>query len=328
MRNFGAADRMTKIMERFGMDEGEELEHPWLNKSVETAQKRVEQRNYMIRKRTLDFDDVMNQQREVIYGYRNEALDTDDTAALVWEAVEEALPDKVAEHLEVAGDEQEPDYASLLTWVNMTFPLGLSKEKAEFEAKSVDEICDFLLEKVREAYDLKSKHEDPAALRGLERYIILNAIDRLWQEHLYGMDALREGVYLRAYGQKDPLVEYKNEAYAMFVELMGNIKSEVLSNLFRSSTSLQAFESFLASLPRSTSGQQLPGIPEAMAAQQQGVPTGKVSASSLLGESGPGDEDEQGIDLPVRRSTRKVGRNEPCPCGSGKKYKNCCGRVA
>ncbi len=329
MRNFGAADRMTKIMERFGMEEGEELEHPWLNKSVETAQKRVEQRNYMIRKRTLDFDDVMNQQRAVIYGYRNEALDTEDTSTLVWEAVEEALPNKLAEHLEVVSEDQQPDYDGLLNWVNMTFPLGLSKEKAEFDGKSMDEISDFLMTKIREAYDLKSKHEDPAALRGLERYIILNAIDRLWQEHLYGMDALREGVHLRAYGQKDPLVEYKNEAYAMFVELMGNIKAEVLNNLFRSSTSLQAFEAFLAALPRSTSGQQLPGIPAAQAAaQQQGVPTGKVSAASLLGEPGSEEDAEQAIDLPVRRTVRKVGRNEPCPCGSGKKYKNCCGRVA
>ncbi len=328
MRNFGAAERMTKIMERFGMEEGEELEHPWLNKSVETAQKRVEQRNYLIRKRTLDYDDVMNQQREVIYGYRNEVIDAEDTSKLIWEAVEEALPRRVAEQIGDTSEGNAPDYDSLLHWVNATFPLALSKEKAAFETRTVEENIQFLLGRVREAYELKSRHEDPQALRGLERYILLNAIDRLWQEHLYGMDSLREGVHLRAYGQKDPLVEYKNEAYAMFVELMDNIKAEVLVNLFRSATSLQAFESFLAALPHNVAARQRAG-----AASQQpasGVAPGRISAATLLGEPAP--QGDAPLELPPRRApvvaSRKVGRNEPCPCGSGKKFKNCCGRVA
>ena len=307
MRNFGAADRMTKIMERFGMKEGEELEHPWLNKSVETAQRRVEQRNYMIRRRTLEFDDVMNKQREVVYGLRNDSIESEEPRKIVYEIVEEAIPLKVESFME-PGD-GTPNYAGLLTWVNSTFPLGLTAEKAGFEGKSAEEIAAWIIEKVKTSYELKTKHEEREAVRSLERYIILNAIDRLWQEHLYAMDALREGVHLRAYGQKDPLIEYKNEAYDMFVELMGNIKNEVLHNLFRSTSNLQAFEQFMANLP-----------------QHLLHPEGGGESNILSG--GAEQPAQPKATLPVRRDNVKVNRNDPCPCGSGRKYKSCCGRNA
>ena len=319
MRNFGAADRMTKIMERFGLEEGQELEHRWLNKSVETAQKRVEQRNYLIRKRTLDFDDVMNMQREVVYTYRNEVIDSEEPRTLIYEVIDEAVPAKLKEYLE--GD--EPNYSGLMHWVNTTFPLGLTKEKAQFETRSADENAQFLIGKIKESYERKSSHEEPTAVKSLERYIILNAIDRLWQEHLYAMDALREGVYLRGYAQKDPLIEYKTEAYDMFVELMANIKNEVLHNLFRSTSNLQAFENFLASLPQFLLKEQAPASGPA-AAQHALQPQ---PAMAMAGGNGD-DGGEVALDLPIRRSLPKVGRNEPCPCGSGKKYKNCCGRTA
>ena len=257
MRNFGAADRMTKIMERFGMEEGEELEHPWLNKSVETAQKRVEHRNCLIRKRTLEFDDVMNQQRAVIYGYRNEAIETDNPRAMVYEVIDEMVPRKVADLL-APGEEGEADHDGLLQWVNQTFPLGLKKDTAQFETRTAEENGQFLVAKIKAAYELKAGHEQADALKMLERYILLNAIDRLWQEHLYAMDGLREGVYLRAYGQKDPLVEYKSEAYKMFVELMDRIRGEMLTNLFRSTTNLASFETFLSQLQQKFSGGESP----------------------------------------------------------------------
>src|SRR6202045_3297262 len=148
MRNFGAADRMTKIMERFGLEEGQELEHPWLNKSVETAQKRVEQRNYMIRKRTLDFDDVMNMQREVVYTYRNEVINSPEPRTLIYEVIDEAGPATGKEFLGDGSTGEEPNYAALLNWVNVTFPLGLTREKAQFETRSVDENAQFLIEKI------------------------------------------------------------------------------------------------------------------------------------------------------------------------------------
>jgi preprotein translocase subunit SecA len=322
MRNFGAADRMTKIMERFGLEEGQELEHPWLNKSVETAQKRVEQRNYLMRKRTLDFDDVMNNQREVIYTYRNEVMDAENPREQIYEVIDEAVPVKVKEYV---AEGEEPNYTGLIHWVNTTFPLGLTKEKAQFETRTPDENGQFVIDRIKEAYERKSSHEEPTAVKSLERYIILNAIDRLWQEHLYAMDALREGVYLRSYAQKDPLIEYKTEAYDMFVELMANIKSEVLHNLFRSTSNLQAFENFLASLPQFLLREQGPS-PEGPTAPQRALKPQPAMAAAG-GGNGDGAE-EMTIDLPVRRSLPKVGRNEPCPCGSGKKFKNCCGRVA
>src|SRR5213083_888996 len=326
MRNFGAADRMTKIMERFGLEEGQELEHPWLNKSVETAQKRVEQRNYLIRKRTLDMDDVMNNQREVVYGYRNEVIDSEEPRPLIYEVIDEAVPAKVQEYLGTGKPGEDANYTGLMQWVNTTFPLGLNKERAQFETRDPEANAQFLIEKIKDAYQRKSSHEEPTAVKSLERYILLNPIDRLWQEHLYAMDALREGVYLRSYAQKDPLIEYKTEAYDMFVELMANIKNEVLNNLFRSTSNLQAFENFLATLPQFLLREEGPTAPTAGAPSRTRQPQ-PVGAMAAVAGDGDG-AGEVTLDLPIRRSMPKVGRNEPCPCGSGKKYKNCCGRVA
>jgi preprotein translocase subunit SecA len=308
MRNFGAAERMTKLMERFGMQEGEALEHSWLNKSVETAQKRVEQRNYLIRKRTLEFDDVMNKQREVIYGWRNEAINTDDPRGLLYDVIDDRIPEKVEEFFP-HGD--MPHTEELLHWANLTFPISVDKDS--ISGKTQDEVAALLTERVKKAYELKSQHEVPEQLKGLERYITLGAIDRLWQEHLYGMDGLREGVYLRAYGQKDPLIEYKQEAYKMFEALMGSIKDEVLSNLFRSTSNIMAFEEFLSNLPQFLS-----------APDESTIPGGATAAP----EPQPDAEPEVQLNLPVRREIPKVGRNEPCPCGSGRKYKDCCGKKA
>jgi preprotein translocase subunit SecA len=326
MRNFGASDRMTKIMETFGMKEGEELEHPWLNRSVETAQKRVEQRNYLMRRRTLEFDDVMNQQREVIYGYRNEVMDVENPRALIHEVITEAVPKKVAEFLTTEND-SEPDVTGLLQWLNTTFPLGLTAEKCAFESRSIEENGRFVLEAIIEAYDRKAAIEDAAARSGLEKYVILNAVDRLWQEHLYAMDSLREAVYLRAYGQKDPLTEYKTEAYAIFVELMESIKNEVLNNLFRSTTNLQAFEQLLASLPQHLMQRDLlePSQGGIAAQSQNQLPP---SAPSAPGSAASAEMDRAFAAPQPKKEAPRVGRNDPCVCGSGKKYKSCCGRTA
>ena len=164
-------------------------------------------------------------------------------------------------------------------------------------------------------------------MTGLERYILLNAIDRLWQEHLYAMDGLREGIYLRSYGQKDPLVEYKAEAYDMFSQLMGSIKSEVLSNLFRSTTNLMAFEQFLATLPFGLSAPDL----TRPAGHAMSGPLPRRENLGIAPEPADENGDNEGeleLVIPRRQKTATVGRNEPCPCGSGKKYKNCHGRIA
>jgi preprotein translocase subunit SecA len=271
----------------------------------------------------LDFDDVMNRQREVVYGYRNEILESENPHELIAEAIGEIIPEKVREHLELS--EGEPDFEGLLQWVNITFPLRLTPEAAGLEGRDVEGNAEFIEDKVKAAYELKSSTEDPEALQGLERYIILNAVDRLWQEHLYGMDSLRDGIGLRSYAQKDPLVEYKTEAYSMFEALMHSIKEETLQNLFRTTTNLKAFEELLQKLPQklqdhgSGAAPQLPG-----AAPSQTI-SGGGGGSALVTDE---EDDGPTITIPLRRELPKVGRNDPCPCGSGKKFKQCCGRKA
>ncbi len=314
MRNFAAADRMTSMMERFGMKEGEALEHSWLNKSVETAQKRVEQRNYTWRKRVLDFDDVMNMQREVVYGYRNEVLSTEVPRLLVDEIIEETVSSKVSEYINDR-DGAVPDYKELIHWVNATLPISITDSEV-IDSTNEEVLAEGLIAKVKETYETRIKDLPMEVLDQEERRMVLAAIDKQWQEHLYNMDALREGVSLRAQGQKDPLVEYKNEAYALFVVLMDSIKQEALQNLFRSADNLEAFLKQLHSAPK-----QLSGGEEVVGGQSIGSGTG----------GGGENKSKLKLSLPKRKpsfSIETTGRNSPCPCGSGKKFKQCCGRQA
>jgi len=320
MRNFAAAEKMTAMMERFGMKDGEALEHSWLNRSVETAQKRVEQRNYTWRKRVLDFDDVMNRQREVVYGYRNEVLCTETPRDLVTEIIEETIPAKVNEFL-VDRDYDAPDHSELLGWVNATLPISITIEELDV-SKTPEQISDYLVSKVKETYEIKVRNLPYEVLDQEERRMVLVAIDKQWQSHLYNMDALREGVSLRAQGQKDPLIEYKNEAYELFVRLMDSIKQEALSNLFRSASNLVDFLKQLHSQPKQlqSSETQLTQNNMAISGSLENVDPSQVDSS------GSG---ELKLNLPKRKPTFAIetaGRNAPCPCGSGKKFKQCCGK--
>ena len=264
MRLFGS-DRIVKVMERVGLEEGQELEHPLLNRSIETAQKRVEQHNFQIRKRTLEYDDVMNKQREVIYGFRNEIIHGDDVRDRLMDIMEEVVISKVDEFTSEE-DTSEWNIRGLTDWVNLNFPLGFTEKQLEEIAQAGKEapvagsafdglnpqqfaLCTHIADAVRKAYELKISFEQPDALKSIERYTILSAIDKLWQEHLYNMDSLRNSIGLRAYGQRDPLIEYKAEAFKMFDELMVNIKTEICHNIFRSASSLMAFENFPAPCP-------------------------------------------------------------------------------
>ena len=320
MRNFAAADRMTQMMERFGMKEGEALEHSWLNRSVETAQKRVEQRDYTGRKRVLDFDDVMNMQREVVYGYRNEVLTTEVPRDLVNEIIDETIPAKVHEYL-ADRDDKEPDYNELLHWVNATLPVSVTAEDF-LHSQNEEAISAMLVDKVKEAYQVRVGDLPMEVLDQEERRMVLVAIDKQWQAHLYNMDALREGVGLRAQGQKDPLIEYKNEAYNLFVTLMDSIKQEALQNLFRSAANLEAFLNQLHNAP-----QQLHGGEAALTQDNVAI---SGSSANLDPSSIPSPEGTTlKLNLPRRKpsfSIETTGRNAVCPCGSGMKFKQCCGK--
>jgi preprotein translocase subunit SecA len=334
MRLFGS-DRIGKVMERVGLEEGQELEHPLLNRSIETAQKRVEQHNFQIRKRTLEYDDVMNKQREVIYGFRDEIIHADDVQDRLMDIMEEVVIQKV---MQFTNEETTDDWnlRGLADWVNLTFPLGMPEEEILKVANSATEaptpdsiydgltpgqfaVCIFISDAVRNAYKLKISFENPDALKNVERYTILSAIDKLWQEHLYGMDSLRNSIGLRAYGQRDPLIEYKAEAFKMFEELMVNIKTEICRNIFLSASSLMAFENFLRKLPQRTTHQETSAFGDQTASnsgsQQQGGGDMVKEANEAMSKAKP------------VKTGPKVGRNDPCPCGSGKKYKQCCGKL-
>ena len=331
MRLFGS-DRIVKVMERVGLEEGQELEHPLLNRSIETAQKRVEQHNFQIRKRTLEYDDVMNKQREVVYGFRNEIIHGDDVRDRLMDIMEEVVISKVDEFTS-AEETGEWNIRGLTDWVNLNFPLGFTEKQIQEIADNGKEapvagsafdgltpaqfaICTHIADAVRKAYDVKVSFEQPDALKSIERYTILSAIDKLWQEHLYNMDSLRSSIGLRAYGQRDPLLEYKAEAFKMFDELMVNIKTEVCHNIFRSASSMMAFENFLKNLPKQT---------------QHGTVGPMGGATSGGGDGGsPSDVVSEASEAVAKakpiRTGPKVGRNDPCPCGSGKKFKQCCGK--
>jgi preprotein translocase subunit SecA len=338
MRLFGS-DRIVKLMERMGLEEGEELKHGLLNRSIQQAQKRVEGHNFQQRKRTLEYDDVMNKQREVIYGFRNEIINSDDVRDRLMDIIEEVVILKVEQFTSSDADVQEWKVRQLADWVNLNFPLGMPEAEIVKAAHSGKErplsgslfdglseaqfaACNFISDAIRKAYELKVSFEEPAKLTTVERYTILQAIDKMWQEHLYEMDSLRQSIGLRAHGQRDPLLEYKAEAFKIFDELMVNIKTEICHNVFRSASSLMAFENFLRNAPQQTLHQNTSafggGAPAAPAAD------GK-KASDVVSEAAAAAE-AQAKAKPVRSVGPKVGRNDPCPCGSGKKYKQCCGK--
>ncbi len=306
MRLFGS-DRISRIMERLGIEEGEVLEHPWLNRSIETAQRRVEQHNFAIRKRTLEYDDVMNTQRTIIYGFRNEVLHAKDVREHLIGIVEDVALARAS----VAVDNGDEGRREFVQWANLTFPIGLKLEDLPAEGDA-EALARALVERVEAAYDVKARMEDPVALAELERQMILFAIDEHWQEYLRNLDALRQGVGLRAYGQRDPLVEYKREAYDLFSDLMDKIKNDVLSRMFRSATSLEAFERMMRMIPQTFVHPEVAGLAGAAAAGSSGAVVDEVieavKSAPAPAPAGP-----------------KVGRNDPCPCGSGKKYKKCCG---
>jgi len=331
MRLFGAGN-IVKYMEKLGLEEGQELEHPLLNRSIGQAQKRVEQHNFQIRKRTLEYDDVMNKQREVLYGFRNEIINSTDVRDRLMDIMEEVVITKV-ETL-TKGDQDSGDWQTraLADWVNLNFPLGMPEEEIVKAARSGKEspvpgsvfdglnpaqfaVCNFISDSIRKAYELKISFEEPEKLVTVERFTILSAIDKLWQEHLYEMDSLRYSIGLRAHGQRDPLIEYKAEAFKIFDELMVNIKTEICHNIFRSASSLMAFENFLRNIPQQTKHETQSAF------GGEPAKSDNKKASDVVSEAAAAVEKAKPI-----QTGPKVGRNDPCPCGSGKKYKQCCGR--
>jgi preprotein translocase subunit SecA len=321
MRLFANQGALSKMLEKsFGDDEV--LEHGTLDWSIQNAQKKVEQQNYSIRKRLLQYDDVLNRQREIVYSIRNDVLLEEDPGKILIELVEEEVDARLSgiplDEFKASRTEDMPELETLIaSWLNVTFPLSVRLE--ELVGKTEDEIRSVLLEKIKGAYEAKRKLETPDQLQSLERYVVVNAVDIHWQDHLTEMDELRRSVGLRGYGQKDPLSEYKNEAFRAFEEMMVAMRSDVCSGMFRSSTNLAAFENMLSNLSD-----------VARATGPDTSASGGFDRFSSGGRSSPAAAQQEAPEIPkvptpVVRETPKVGRNDLCPCGSGKKYKKCCG---
>ena len=272
MRLFLQGNLASRMMEG-SMKDGEELEHPWLNRSIESAQKKVEQQNFSARKRLLQYDDVLNQQREVVYGIRNASIHTERPKDLIFEQVQE----EVEFRLEAAGYESGPQSVTpaaaegFVGWANTHFPIGLKIE--DLTGKGFAELASFVVGQIRNSYAVKESVEIPEALGSIERYVVINAIDHHWQEHLTEMENLRQAVGLRSYGQKDPLVEYKGEAYKYFEELMRNVRLQICTGLFRSASNMQVFENMLSLLAKNARAAGPAGVAPAAKAE-----TPKVTA--------------------------------------------------
>ncbi len=304
MRLFGS-DKITNVMGRLGLEEGEAIEHSMITKSVERAQKKVEENNFAIRKRLLEYDDVMNQQREVIYSRRKKALEGERLKDEVFEHVEDYVDDLIEQHYENGEVEQLRD--TLMK--HLLIDVKIDPDKLEKLGKSG--VKDKIMEAAHKFYKEKEEMLGSELLARIERYAVLSVIDEKWKEHLREMDDLKEGIGLRAYGQKDPLLEYKGEAFKLFVDLLQTIRDEIISMTFK----LFPHEPDEVQHKRKSSNRRI---------------TIRKESADNMGIRTAGQTDEggrRGKQQPIVRVEKKIGRNDPCWCGSGKKYKNCHGKI-
>jgi preprotein translocase subunit SecA len=311
MRLFGT-ERISGLMTRMGVEEGEVIEHPLVTGAISRAQKRVEMHNFDIRKHLLEYDNVMNQQREVIYGMRNEALDAQDLSERVLELLEEAVQDRVSQRL--GGPQAHVDEWDVKGLAeDLSYLLVAAIKPEELEAGRFEEMQEKASEIAQQAYRRREREMGAPVLREVERNLFLYTIDEHWRDHLYELDHLRGGIGLRAYGQRDPLVEYKREAYTLFEELDRTVREEFVKRLFRVQLMPEAMPAPRARAPlRMTATHAEVGAFSSTAPREED------------GEAGPAPARAGGEPRPIAaRSGARVGRNDPCPCGSGKKYKKC-----
>ena len=291
MRLFGS-ERVMGMMEKLGVDEDTPIEQKMLTNAIETAQKQVESRNFQIRKSTLEYDDVMNTQREVIYKQRRQVLDGEDLQESIRKMLINAIETAVRGHM------GEHDHISAEDWREATahfrgvflHPDDLKYTDEELAGFTADELCGKLTEKATTLYARKEQELGSPLMRELERVVMLRVVDEYWMDHIDAMQELRQGIGLRAYGQNDPIVEYKREGYDMFEEMIAAIQEETVRRLF-------------------------------LARVQVGGEVQRERVAKVTGESGGGDQTVK--KQPVVRKGMKIGRNDPCPCGSGKKWKKC-----
>ncbi|MGB9838950.1 preprotein translocase subunit SecA [Thermovenabulum sp.] len=288
MRLFGS-DNVKGLMDRLGIEDDQPIEHPLISKAIENAQKKVEAKNFDIRKHLLEYDDVMNKQREIIYSERAKILDGENLKENVFKMMEDVVEGLLNIYAAKEVYPEEWDLKGLSEYFYDLFLIKVDFAGLNPEEKSREEIKEDLISLLKKAYEKKEEEIGSDTLRELEKVVMLKVVDQKWMDHIDAMDQLRQGIGLRAYGQRDPLIEYKIEGFEMFQEMIKNIKEDTLRYLFRI---------------------------------RLGAPLKRKEVARNVTYS-HGDEGEK--KMPIRKG-KKVGRNDPCPCGSGKKYKKCCGR--
>ncbi len=325
-----AGDRIYKILDRLGTvdEEGHEepIEAGMLSKQIEKAQKKVEEQNFLIRKRVLEYDDVMNEQRRVVYEYRDNVLEGQDMRDSAREQVAEAVDRIIGEY--TGGDFLEDwDLDGLWRALEDIWPVTFAPDEVDLNAVDRETLSEALTEDAIKLYDQREVELGSELMRALERYLLLQIIDQRWREHLYDMDYLREGIHLRGFAQIDPLIAYKNEAYELFTDLMNTIWSDFARMIFHVEVDVEGDEepapptfapSPAAGAQMSYTGGAGTAQPSALAAAAEG---GETGAEPYYGEA----EEPAPVQQRVLDASEQVGRNDPCWCGSGRKFKKCHG---
>ncbi|MCF5878154.1 preprotein translocase subunit SecA [Aeromonas veronii] len=311
MRIF-ASDRVTGMMKKLGMEEGEAIEHPWVTKAIENAQRKVEGRNFDIRKSLLEFDDVANDQRKVVYEQRNELLDTNDISETIHVIRDDVYGAVIDEYIPPQSLEEMWDVPGLEARLKADFALDLPLQQwlAEDDKLYEEKLRERILDEASKLYAHKEELVGKEVLRNFEKAVMLQTLDGLWKEHLAAMDHLRQGIHLRGYAQKNPKQEYKRESFDLFTQMLETLKRDVVSILSR----VQVQE------------RDVEAMEEQQRQQAEAAPrtyTHAAAESQLADEQAAGEEGH----TTFVRDEQKVGRNDPCPCGSGKKYKHCHGQL-
>ena len=314
MRIF-ASDRVGNMMRKFGMKEGEAIEHPWITKAIANAQKKVESRNFDIRKQLLEYDDVANDQRKAIYSQRNDLLDNVDIKETIDSIRGDVFTTVIDQYIPPQSIEEMWDVAGLEAALKNDFDLDLPIAKWLDEEQNLHEenLRERILQLAQDKYLEKETAAGADAFRQFEKSVMLQTLDTLWKEHLSAMDYLRQGIHLRGYAQKDPKQEYKRESFNMFANMLESLKYDVIGILSR--VQIRSQEEV-----DEAERQRQAEIERLMAKQQ-------ANHESMTAIDGENDGQSSNSPQPIVRTQAKVGRNDPCPCGSGKKYKHCHGAV-
>jgi len=313
-----ASERVAALMQRLGMEEGEAIEHPWVTRAIESAQRKVEAHNFDIRKQLLEYDNVANDQRKVVYELRNELLAAEDITDILDAIRKDVIAEEVDKHIPPDTFEEQWDLEGLEQALENDFGLSYPVRQV-LEAHpemQIEELKEKIVEAAERAYREKEQQVGPEILRQFEKSVMLQILDNAWKEHLAAMDHLRQGIHLRGYAQRDPKQEYKREAFQMFSSMLENIKHETISMLSR--VQVQSEEDVEA-----VDEQRRESAPHDVHYEHA-----EASAMAEEEAQAPGGEGGEVAQQPYTRPTRKIGRNEPCPCGSGKKYKQCHGKLS